>query len=151
MPNQLKLATIHQFWPHFLSRTARAFSAPNQNFTLHFPSSYPIRVLPDVAFSIFQNFLTSTSALCILLASSCTCCLFHTSRNDTHWFQHTTPFDVSFPLFSDPRKSTFLSASAQVLHNLSIPPPSSESWLHTAGLRRPILPHAELSLPSLPL
>ena len=53
---------------------------------------------------------------------------------DTCWPQHTIPFDVLFPLFSCPQKSNFLLPSASALHNLSILPPNSESWLCTAKL-----------------
>ena len=76
------------------------------------PFFLPHLGLPHVAFTIFQKSLTDTLALSIFLSISCAYCLFHISYIDTCWHQHTTPFDVSFPPFSYPRKSTFLLVSA---------------------------------------
>ena len=65
----------------------------------------PNRDLQGDAFFIFKKIPTRILVLCIFLASSCTCYLFHTSCIDT-------PFDVLSPQFSDPQNSTFLLASA---------------------------------------
>ena len=50
-------------------------------------------------------------------------------------FPCTTLFGDSFSPFFSRQKSTFLSASAWVPHNLSIPPLNNGSWLHIARLR----------------
>ena len=74
-------------------------------------SIFPNRGLTCAVYSIFPNSLTSTLALCVILSSSCTCCLCRISLTVTYWSRHTTPFDASFPLFSCPRRSTFLLAA----------------------------------------
>ena len=76
-----------------------ALPAPNQNFTLPLHSSYQQIVATQI---IFPKRLTSTSALYIFLASSCTYCLVRISSIDTCWPPHTIPFDAlcSSPLAS---------------------------------------------------
>ena len=116
----------NNFWSHSLPRIARAFSAPDQNFSLPIQSSYHI-ISPTCCFLHFLPHVAKNLALCIIPASSCACCLFHIPCNDTSWSRHITPFDALFPLFSCPRKSMFLLAAACGLHSLSIPPPNSEA------------------------
>ena len=134
MPTCSGLQAVHELWSHSLPRTARAFPAPYQNSTLPIYSSYQIVTSQLPLSSFFPSFLTSTS-LCNFMASSCTYCLFHTSCTEK-------PIGLYAPLrlmssffsFLIRKKITSLLASASALHNLSIPPPSSESKLRTANL-----------------
>ena len=69
----LLLAAVHQLWSHFCAvHNPSIFLHQIKNFSLPVPSSYHI-VSSHVLLSPFPHIF------CIYLASSCTCCPFHTS------------------------------------------------------------------------
>ena len=118
--HRIRHAAIHQFGPHSLPCTARAFSAPNQNLALPVhSSSYQI--------TIFQKKIRYVHRSCafpwhlhVLAAPSTSLALI--------LFGLCTPLRSMLRLLIFlVKKITFLLASASTLQNLSIPALGSES------------------------
>ena len=97
--------------PFFASRIPNTFCTISRLLPVC-PFFRPGHDLENDAFSILPNFLTRILVRCIFLAASCICCIFHISYIDTYLLPHTTPSDALSPPYSDPQRSTFLSALA---------------------------------------
>ena len=143
----LRLAVVPQFRTHSLPRIARTFSAPDQNFSLSVQSNQIMT--SKVTLSPFSIFLDKCFGpvhvpgifMYLLPLPHLTHRYFSASAH------HSDRCFVSS--FFSGEKTTFLSASLWAPHNLFILPQSSQSWLHTARLRTPLLVPAALSLLSL--
>ena len=108
----LRLPTVHQCWSHSLSRTCRAFSAPNQYFTLPVRSSHQIMTSPNLAFAIFPNILTNTLARALS---------FHFHVLDASFTPQTSILvGLSTPLRSVFRFLSFLVHNSQLFFRLRL-------------------------------